>query len=187
MTQMTNMPSLNHEGRRLPKQKPGQSDQSYQTPISLLEAIKVNVQIKGFDIDLAASPENTVCSKYFTEEDNALMQNWKVGDGWNYCNPPFSDIEPWVAKAYYEAMTNGAQTIVLVPASVGSNWWAKFVHEKAMVYFMNGRITFVGAKDPYPKDTALLFYSPNSPYSHADCYNIWTFKQPRTPYRSHTT
>ncbi len=167
----------------MPAQKPGRSRQDYCTPPSLLDAIKKEWDIEDFDWDLAASKDNRVCTGYYSKEDDALTKSWKLGNSWNWCNPPFGDIEPWVAKAYTESMTNNANTIVLVPASVGSNWWAKWVHKMCpVIYFMNGRITFVGATDPYPKDTALLFYDAYSPEeSETGYYKIWKFVQPKTP------
>ncbi len=410
--------------RKMPVQKPGRSKQDYCTPPSLLDAIKVGFGIKEFDWDLAASKDNRVCTGYYSEDDNSLIQSWKKGNGWNWCNPPYCvapnvnilkedltwcsaenisqgdmliafteygnrtycsskvvhvntikqpsirlyttqgditvskdhlflakknyseeltyvkaenlingmimpffgrpwsydnsrdagyisgfldgeghiaktgamgysqlcgpvadhaleairnrgyaikvetieqrlnkkklehvivtggiyerlkllgairphrllpknkniwvdklisskvsssavvlgtallkpcsvvaittssktlitdgfyshncDIGPWVEKAYHETMVNRAKTIVLVPASVGSNWWRDWVHEKCMVYFMNGRVTFVGMEDSYPKDTALLCYYPAHD-TFRDNYNIWTFKQPKDP------
>ena len=49
-----------------------------------------------FDIDLAADSENTKCEKYFTKDDNAMFQDWGK---YNWCNPPYSNIEPFIEKA----------------------------------------------------------------------------------------
>lgn len=61
---------------------------------------------------------------------------------------------------------------MLVPASVGANWWFTGVHHEADVHFLNGRIKFVGAKDPYPKDCALLLYHPAA----TGGYSCWNWK-----------
>ena len=137
-----------------PRQKPGKSKQDYQTPVELLRAVKTRLRIDRFDYDLAASPENAVCRQYYTEKDNALIQPWGLGEGWDWCNPPFAKLAPWVMKAY----ETGSKICMLVPASVGSNWWDKWVHNKAYVLFLNPRLTFVGCNSPYPKDCAILLY-----------------------------
>lgn len=143
----------------MPKQKPGRSEQVVETPDIFLSAVKARLGIKEFIWDLAASKENTKATNYFTEEDNSLIQNWPKGEGWSWCNPPYGDIEPWVWWACHEA-ESGSKVAMLVPASVGSNWWSEYVHTECYVTLLNGRITFVGHKGPYPKDLALLLYAP---------------------------
>lgn len=144
---------------KMPVQKPGKSEQVVCTPPNFIEAVKEFLHIEQFDCDLAADKDNTVAPKFYDEEMDSLKQTWKCGTGWNWCNPPYANIGPWVAKAYRELVSNDARTVMLVPASVGSNWWADCVHEKAEVVFLNGRITFVGHENPYPKDLALLYYA----------------------------
>jgi phage N-6-adenine-methyltransferase len=144
----------------MPKQKPGQSKQDYQTPPEFLAAVKNRLRIADFGLDIAASPENAVCSTFYTEEDNALDPRcvWAC-EGWSWLNPPYANIEDWVFKAASEARL-GAYITMLVPASVGANWWRDFVNPYAYVSFLNGRLKFVGCKDYYPKDCALLLYTP---------------------------
>lgn len=147
--------------RKVPEQKPGRSEQDVRTPSNFLEAVKAKLYISDFVADLAASPENTVAELFYTEADDALIQRWSFGgERWAWCNPPYADITPWVAKAHWEAKHAGAYVAMLVPASVGSNWWRDSVHNKAYTLFLNGRLTFVGHTSPYPKDLALLLYTP---------------------------
>lgn len=143
---------------KMPKQKPGKSEQVVCTPPEFLKALKHRLAIDEFIIDLAADEMNTVAASYYDEADDSLTLSWAF-DGWGFCNPPYSHIEPWVKKAYEEAQT-GAKVAMLLPASVGSNWWANWVIGKAYVTFLNGRITFIGHKSPYPKDLVVLLYAP---------------------------
>jgi len=154
-----------------PRQKPHRSEQVVCTPPEFLDAVRDRLGIAQFDCDLAASDDNAVCPNYFVEEENALVQPWKEGEDWNWCNPPYENITPWVQKAWMEVPT-GARTAMLVPASVGSNWWKNWVHEAAHVLLLNGRITFVGHKTCYPKDLALLLYC----RSHIGGYEVWTWE-----------
>lgn len=156
----------------MPKQKPGKSEQVVQTPPEFLAAVKTLLHIERFTFDLAADKSNTVAEHFYTEEDDAIIQNWVV-PGWGWCNPPYGDLEPWVAKAESESW-DGAKTVMLVPASVGSSWWGTFVAGTAYVHFLHPRLTFVGHKSPYPKDLALLLYAPYLVESGG--YNYWEWK-----------
>lgn len=142
----------------MPEQKPGRSEQVVETPPDFIKAIKSRLGIHEFAIDLAANKDNAKAHQFYSEDDDALIQGW-VFEGWDWCNPPYSDIEPWVAKAAIESQ-KGAKVAMLLPASVGSNWWATHVDRKAYVTFLNGRITFEGHTGPYPKDLVLLLYAP---------------------------
>lgn len=103
----------------MPVQKPGKSEQVVCTPKILLDAVKNRPFIDEFGSDLAADKSNSVGLFYYDEAANALEQPWPLS-GWNWCNPPYSHIEPWVIKACQETQ-RGAHTIMLLPASVGSN------------------------------------------------------------------
>lgn len=164
----------------MPIQKPGKSKQNYQTPIELLNAVRKRLQIADFVCDLAADEQNAVCNQFIDEEQDSLVMDWPQTDGgWCWLNPPYSDIEPWVAKAK-NASHNGTQTVMLVPASVGSNWWREYVEPWAYQSFLNGRLCFIpdwkeqGFKSPplYPKDCAILLYSTWGFLGH----DIWSWK-----------
>jgi phage N-6-adenine-methyltransferase len=159
----------------MPKQKPGRSKQDYGTPKEFLQAVKTRLHIHEFSGDLAASEDNKVAAYCITEEMDSLnpLITWNPKAGqWAWLNPPFSDITPWVRKASLEAM-KGAHICMLVPASVGANWWREYVEPYAYQSYLNGRLTFVGCEDPYPKDLALLLYTPWGFTGH----EIWNWKQ----------
>jgi phage N-6-adenine-methyltransferase len=156
----------------MPIQKPGRSKQDYGTPPIFLGAVRDLLGIEQFGMDLAASDVNRVCEPYYTEEINALDpdSSW-LAENWCWLNPPYADINPWVQKAY-EQSQQGARIAVLVPLSI-ANWWVNWVHEKATVMMLHGRITFVGETKPYPKDCALLLYDLEQPR----VYNVWSWKK----------
>lgn len=168
---------------KMPVQKPHRSKQNFCTPENFLAAVKHKLGIREFAIDLAAEEDNTVADEWYDQEMNALVQTWAYGPAasWNWLNPEFGDLNPWVARAWGELQRAGAQTAVLVPAGVGSDWWRDWVHEKAHVLLLNGRLCFIkdwqttidpatlkDGKGPprcysqpplYPKDCCLLLYS----------------------------
>lgn len=154
----------------MPAQKPGRSKQDYCTPVVFLHAVRTRLGIRDFDIDLAADSSNHVCARYYSREDDALVRPWRVGTGWNWLNPEFGNIGPWAQRARDQSIEHNAHTAMLIPASVGANWWRDYVHDWARVLCLNGRITFVGCADAYPKDCALLLYGA------VPGYDIWSWR-----------
>lgn len=155
--------------RTMPKQKPRRSEQVVCTPKEFIRLVCVRLGCKFF-IDLAALKSNAICNNYITPEEDSLSCLWKEHIPewtWAWLNPPYANIAPWVKKA----SKSNRKIVVLVPASVGSNWWRDHVHEQAWVLFLNGRITFEGHKAGYPKDLALLVYGLEPGY------DIWDWKR----------
>lgn len=103
-----------------------------------------------FTLDAAAAPHNAKCEAYFTREQDGLEQSWS---GVVWCNPPYSDIEPWVRKAWQEIeRTDGPRRIVmLLPANrVEQRWWQGWVEpyrdkpgSPVTVRFLPGRMRFI--------------------------------------------
>lgn len=54
----------------------------WETPQDLFD--KLNA-FYGFTLDACASPENAKCKKYYTKEQNSLVQDWNNDTIW--CNP----------------------------------------------------------------------------------------------------
>ncbi len=155
----------------------GKSKQDYPTPWDFIHACekKFNGSIA---FDLAASDVNAKAPSYYTEADNALNQNWHrlPLDWWHqrlWLNPPFDNIAPWAKKCAEEG-AKGARILFLTPASVGSNRFRDYVHGVARVYALNGRIQFVGAEDPYPKDCILSVFGPKLSVFKPG-FEVWTW------------
>lgn len=102
----------------------------------------------NFLIDVAATDENALCSKWFTEADNGLVQKWS---GICYCNPPYSKAAAWFKNAWSEAALGHATTVMLVAARTDTRYWWDYA-TKAEVRFLKGRLKFIGGKysAPFP-------------------------------------
>jgi hypothetical protein len=77
-----------------------------------------------FDIDVAAPPNGVPwipCSKYYTQADDGLVQPWA---GLVWCNPPFSNIEPWIDR-----LIDHKNGIALLPHTKGA--WRRKVWKYA--------------------------------------------------------
>ena len=146
----------------------GASRQDYETPADFMRAVEKRFGVMS--VDLAARSDNTKAPVWIDEEKDSLLVDWSRLKGNLWLNPPFSNIAPWAEKCAVES-AKGARVFLLTPASVGSNWFSNFVHKKATVIFLNGRITFVGSKDTYPKDCILSCFGYGE--SH---YEVWKRK-----------
>lgn len=148
-----------------------ESKQDYATPPDFMAAFVRRFGPVAFD--LAASKENAKHERYFSVADNSLVQSWRAIDGNLWLNPPFDAITPWAKKCYEEGGLGGARVFLLVPASVGSNWFRDYVFNKAAVLFLNGRLHFDPAhpKWGYPKDCLLAGFGP----FRSGC-DVWTWK-----------
>lgn len=114
----------------------------WQTPIELFAALDREFRFVG---DAAASDENHLHGRYLTEEDNALEVEWDTffpaGNIW--CNPPYSDVGPWVEKAStIDSDEHGV--VMLVPADISVGWFATAQKTCSEIRFIiGGRISFV--------------------------------------------
>lgn len=129
--------------------------------------------------DLAATAKNTKAERYFTPEQDSLKQDWRLCTGVLWLNPPYGNIEPWARKCALE-LSFGHEKLLLVPASVGSNWFWKWVWPYAVVHSV-GRMAFDNCfnKDgdlvttPYPKDLILAHYN----WQHNRRLTRWQWKE----------
>lgn len=101
-----------------------------------------------FTIDAAATVANAKCARFFTENEDALKQNW--GGERVFCNPPYGRmIGHWVKK-----MAEGGAdvTVGLLPARTDTKWFHDFIYKKAEVRFIKGRLRFGGQihSAPFP-------------------------------------
>lgn len=123
------------------------------TPIETFNII--NKEFK-FDLDAATEKNNPLNTpKFFTEEDNSLTKQW---DGNVWLNPPYSNIDEWVFKAYTEWKRDRNRFIVmLMPARTDTKYFHKYIAPYAEVRFFKGRLKFsnIGSA-PFP--SMLIIY-----------------------------
>lgn len=143
------------------------SKQDYATPWDLIYACEKRFGVIG--VDLAATHENKKAPVYFSK--SSLKASWSGLLGVCWLNPPFSNIKPWAKKCYEESLCGATRILLLTPASIGANWFRDHIHGKALVLALNGRITFVGATDPYPKDCIISAFGFNE-----IGFDVWDWK-----------
>jgi len=137
----------------------------WQTPPEIFAALHKEF---NFGIDVAASDANHLLPFYFTEKDSALEQTWSPPgfDGYVWCNPPYSDITPWVLKAADQNKFGSVGTVMLVPADFSVGWFRQALLSVSEVRIITGgRLSFVRADTKQPvngnnKGSILLIWKP---------------------------
>ena len=80
----------------------------------------------GFTVDVAAASHNAKCERYYDRETDGLAHPWANETIW--CNPPYSNIGPWVEKAWAEHEGTGGGIVMLLPNNrAEQGWWQDMV------------------------------------------------------------
>lgn len=165
----------------------------YRSPPDFMAVVRYHFP---FFFDLAASHENTQAPNFWTEKENSLSRSWHninvvSPGGWLWLNPPYGNIGEWAEKCAEESKA-GAKILFLVPAGVGSNWYADHVHGNAEIRALRPRLVFdflypidykgrdgkpspkAGKRntDPYPKDLILCLFD----YARKPVFHPWKWK-----------
>lgn len=122
-----------------------------------------------FHLDLFTDGQNSKCERFFTADDNALVQDWagrlaeihidRLGIDTDelyriqtkaFANPPYSQkragdhpltgMTHIMAKAYEECK-KGAYSVFLVKAATAESWWP--AETASRIIFIRGRLGFV--------------------------------------------
>lgn len=112
-----------------------------------------------FDLDVCATRENAKCEKFYSLDENALIQEW---NGTCFMNPPYGRaIGQWVKKAY-ESAQKGATVVCLLPARTDTAWFHSYCMKSSDVRFCRGRLHFSESKNSAPFPSCIVVFSPES-------------------------
>lgn len=129
----------------------------WETPQDLFDELDTEFH---FTLDPCATPETAKCSKYYTEEDDGLIQDW-TGET-VFCNPPYSDRQQtsWVKKCHEHAK-NGGIAVMLIPARTDTRRFHEYIYGKAEIRFIRGRLKFGGSKNSAPFPSMIVIFRPS--------------------------
>ena len=113
-----------------------------------------------FTLDPCATPQTAKCGRYFTEEDNGLLQDW--GKARVFCNPPYSDRQQteWVRRCYEHSL-HGGLAVMLIPARTDTKRFHDYIYGNAEIRFLRGRLHFGGSKNSAPFPSMIVIFRPN--------------------------
>jgi phage N-6-adenine-methyltransferase len=178
------LPSINEQARG-----------KWATPQDFFDAANA---MFDFQIDLAATAENTKCEEFISPEEDSLAQdvawiwtNTALGCGHFRCwlNPPFSNIKDWIEKAYNEAQKDErAVIVVLCRVAPSARWWMKYVTRADEVLLIGGkRVQFIPPKgikkSSNPQECCLVVFRQN-PCNNDPVISTWDWLTKRSSERS---
>ena len=80
------------------------------------------------------------------------MDCQKSGGGYRvFCNPPYSEINKWVEKAYRETREDNTIVVMLIPARTDTKYFHNYIYQRSEIRFVKGRVKFDGKTNaPFP-------------------------------------
>lgn len=109
-----------------------------------------------FTLDVCATENNAKCAKYYTREEDGLVQDWS-GNCW--MNPPYGrEIGKWVKKAYETSLSGEGTVVCLLPARTDTAWWHDYCM-KGEITFVRGRLKFGGSPNSAPFPSAVVVFN----------------------------
>ncbi len=123
----------------------GKRSQTWRTPPMFFQALNRRY---GFTMDGAATKGNALLVKASTPDEPLSWDGERV-----FCNPPWSQIQPFV-----ELAAKAEMAVLLVPARTNAAWFHRALKLGAEPRFFLGRLTFVGATGQCPVDCCLLVF-----------------------------
>ena len=109
-----------------------------------------------FDLDPCATANNHKTDWYFTAEQDGLDQNW--GGHKVFCNPPYSEIDKWVEKAWRESRQDYTTVVLLIPARTDTRYFHNFICNRAEIRFIKGRLKFGQSKNSAPFPSMVVIF-----------------------------
>ncbi len=110
--------------------------EEWETPQALFDTLDREFD---FTLDPCATKENTKCERFYTIEDDGLVQDW-IGER-VFMNPPYGrNISQWMQKLATSECQLG---VALVHARTDTRWWHDWVEPYAdEIRFIKGRVKF---------------------------------------------
>ncbi len=148
----------------------------WETPNDFFQAIE---KLFGkFELDVCATFNTNKADTYFGYDTHDFVDGLKN----NWCSyqmpylgmPPISDnplcwMNPpygrgitgkWVDKAIKESQ-KGARVVCLLPSRTDTKWFKACMLNASEIYFVQGRLKFVGAKDSAPFPSVIVVFGDN--------------------------
>lgn len=111
-----------------------------------------------FTLDPCADDHNYKCKKYYTKEQDGLLQDWSGEIV--FCNPPYGrSIKNWVRKCFKECYAGDCRcAVMLIPARTDTIWFHDYVYNKAEIRFVKGRLKFGNQQKDAPFPSMVVVY-----------------------------
>ena len=128
------------------------STDMWETPQELFDELNSEFH---FELDVCATPQNAKCERFYTPEQDGLIQPWK---GTCWCNPPYGkQTAEWVRRGFLTSVS-GATVVMLLPARTDTKWFHEYIYNRAEVRFLRGRLKFGNSKNSAPFPSMVVIF-----------------------------
>lgn len=147
---------------------------NWETPDELFKHLEE--RFGTFTLDPACEEHNKKCIKYYTKEQNGLLQDWTMENV--FINPPYGrQIGSWVKKAYEECQISlNTKVVMLLPARTDTKWFHDYCAKSHKVFFVSGRIAFKGATSNAPFPSMIVVFDSRKNKNEPTEYDVWPHK-----------
>lgn len=121
-----------------------QSHSEWWTPRDLIAVLDREFQ---FDLDAAATVENTICERFISPEQDALVTPWMGRNIW--VNPPYgkgydaSLLKAFIKRGYEQHLEQKNTVVMLLPAYTDPRYWRDYCMRAHEIRFLTGRLAFL--------------------------------------------
>lgn len=109
-----------------------------------------------FNLDPCATADNNKCSKFYTAKEDGLKNSW--GGYTVFCNPPYSQIDKWVEKAFRETRTDDTTVVMLIPSRTDTKYFHRFIYQRTEIRFVKGRLKFGDGQGSAPFPSMIVIW-----------------------------
>ena len=75
-----------------------------------------------------------------------------------WLNPPYSEIEKWVEKAFRETRADNTIVVLLIPSRTDTKYFHNFIYQRTEIRFVKGRLKFGDSKTSAPFPSMLVIF-----------------------------
>ena len=94
----------------------------------------------NFDLDAAATHQDTLVPRFISPENDALKTPWTGNAVW--CNPPYTQLPAFIKRGYEQGIEQQNTVVMLIPAYTDPRYWSEYVMRAHEVRFLKGRLKF---------------------------------------------
>lgn len=128
--------------------------EEWETPYCIFRELGFEFE---FTLDPCCTKATAKAEKFYTKEDNGLVQDW--GGETVFVNPPYGrKVGEWVKKSLEESKKPNTTVVMLLPARTDTAWFHDYIIDKAEIRFIRGRIRFGNSKNAAPFPSMIVIF-----------------------------
>lgn len=75
-----------------------------------------------------------------------------------WLNPPYSEIDKWVEKAFRETRIDNTLVVMLIPSRTDTRYFHNYIYQRTEIRFIKGRLHFNNSKNSAPFPSMIVIF-----------------------------